>query len=38
MEFDLVSTLNIVTLLSVLGLAVRELWIVRASQNEARKA
>ena len=38
MEFDLVSTLNLVTLLSVLGLAVRELWIVRASQNEVRKA
>lgn len=38
MELDLVSTLNIVTLLSVLGIAVRELWIVRSRQAEARRA
>jgi hypothetical protein len=30
MEISLVSTLNIVTLLLVLGFAARELWAVRA--------
>ena len=32
MEFDLVSTLSIFTLLTVLGIAVRELWAVRSRQ------
>jgi hypothetical protein len=35
MEFELVSTLNLVTLLAVLGLAVRELQIVRRRRAEA---
>jgi hypothetical protein len=38
MEFDLVSTLNIVTLLTVLGVAVRELWIVRSLKGGAQQA
>jgi hypothetical protein len=36
MEFDLVSTLGTVTLLAVLGTAVRELIAVRASQRAAQ--
>jgi hypothetical protein len=35
---DLVSTLNIVTLLLVLGAAARELWVVRNLQSERARA
>jgi hypothetical protein len=37
MEFDMVSTLNIFTLLTVLGIAVRELWIVRSRQSGSQQ-
>jgi hypothetical protein len=33
---DMVSTLNIVTLLLVLGAAVRELWVVRSIRATSR--
>ena len=36
MEFELVSTLNIVTLTAVLGVALRELWAVRARRDGAQ--
>jgi len=36
MEFDLVSTLGIFTLLTVFGIAVRELWAVRSRQAGAQ--
>ncbi len=36
MELGLISTLNIFTLVCVLGIAMRELWAVRSLQSSTR--
>jgi hypothetical protein len=38
MEFDMVSTLNIVTFGLVLAIAARELWIVRSRRSDDAQA